>query len=105
LDGGFVEIPHIVHGVPIMTDSEKLTKLSKMGRGRFVLLFGVLGWGIPTAILFALLQSYQNAWDGFLFQLIPALVLFPIGGYVWGRVMWKFLERRHGKASSVAVTK
>jgi hypothetical protein len=88
-----------------MRDSEKWVKLSKMGRSRFVLLYGILGWGIPTAILFTLLQSYQNGWDGFLFELIPALVIFPIGGYVWGRVMWKFLERRHGKTSGVAATK
>jgi hypothetical protein len=61
-----------------MSDSEKWANSSKLGRSRFVLLYGVLGWGIPTAILFTLLQSYQNGRDGFLFQLIPALVLFPV---------------------------
>lgn len=81
-----------------MSDSEKSSKLMKLGRNRFVLLFGVLGWGVPTAILFVLIQCYQNGWDNFLFQLIPALVLFPLGGIAWGHVMWKLLERKNASA-------
>jgi hypothetical protein len=83
-----------------MTDSEKWTDLSKLGRKRFVLFYGVLGWGIPTAILFALIQSYLDGWDQFPYHLTQALLIFPLGGVVWGRVMWKFLERRHAKAAA-----
>jgi hypothetical protein len=71
---------------------------SKLGRKRFVLYFGVLGWGVPTAILYTLLRTYEEGWDGFLVRLIVAAVLFPIGGIAFGHAMWKWNERRHAKA-------
>jgi hypothetical protein len=80
--------------------SGKLAKLSKLGRNQYVLRFGVLGWGIPTAILFSLIQGYRFGWDGFLFQLIPALILFPIGGIFFGRIMWWALENKRAKEAA-----
>jgi hypothetical protein len=74
-------------------DSERWAKFSKLGRTQYVLRFGVLGWGIPTAILFALIQSYRRGSDGFLVQLIPALIIFPLGGILFGRLMWWMMER------------
>jgi hypothetical protein len=87
------------------SDSEKWAKFSKLGRAGFVWRYGILGWGIPTAILFVLLQGYLDGWDGLLFKLIPALVLFPLGGIVWGRFMWAFLERRHARAAATGAIK
>jgi hypothetical protein len=75
------------------SDSEKRAKFSKLSRSQYVLRFGVFGWGIPTAILFALIQSYRLGSDGFLFQLIPALIIFPLGGILFGRIMWWMMER------------
>jgi hypothetical protein len=83
------------------SDSEKRAKLSKLGRTQYVLRFGVLGWGVPTAILFSLVQGYRFGWDGFLFQLIPALILFPIGGILFGRLMWRALENKHAKDAAM----
>jgi hypothetical protein len=83
-----------------VSNSGKWEKLSKLGRSQFVLRYGVLGWGIPTAILFALWQSYANGFDGFLFKLIPALILFPLGGILWGRFMWWFLTRMHAPSTT-----
>jgi hypothetical protein len=79
------------------SDAEKWAKFSKLGRKRFVLYFGVLGWGLPTAILFTLLQTYELGWDGFLVRLIVAAVFFPIGGVAVGHCMWKWLERKRAK--------
>jgi len=79
------------------SDSEKSAKLSKLGRTQFVLRFGVLGWGIPTAILFSLVQGYRSGWDGFLFQLTLALFIFPLGGILFGRIMWWALENKRAK--------
>ena len=75
------------------SDSDKPAKVSKLTRSQYVLRFGVLGWGIPTAILFALIQSYRLGSDGFLFQLIPALIIFPLGGILFGRIMWWMMEK------------
>jgi len=76
------------------TSTEKSDKIRELGRSKFVWRYGVLGWGLTTAILFSLLMACAEGWDGFLFKLIPALVIFPIGGYAWGRIMWAFFERK-----------
>jgi hypothetical protein len=86
-----------------LTPTEKWAKTTALGRSRFVWLYGVLGWGVPTAILFSLIQAIQLGWDEFFFQLIPALVLFPLGGILWGRLMWKFMESRYGKENNGVV--
>jgi len=80
------------------SSAEKWAKLSKLGRRGFILRYGVLGWGVPTAILFSLVQAYSDGWDTFLLRLVPALVLFPLGGILWGAMMWRFLERRNARA-------
>lgn len=77
-----------------MSDFANRSKLAKLGRNRFVLLVGVLGWGVPTAILFVVLQCLQEGWDSFLVQLVIALIIFPLGGLAWGLLMWKMMERR-----------
>jgi hypothetical protein len=82
------------------SDVEKCAKFTKLGRTQFVLRYGVLGWGVPTAILFSLIQSYRFGSDGFLFQLVPALILFPIGGIFFGRFVWRMLENKHAKAAA-----
>jgi hypothetical protein len=83
-----------------ITSTEKSDRIRKLGRGKFVLRYGVLGWGISTAILFSLITGFTEGWDGFVFKLIPALIIFPLGGYVWGRLMWAFFERTNKRAVS-----
>jgi len=82
-----------------LSDTEKWARFSQLGRTRYVLRHGVLGWGVPAAILFSLIQAYQFGWDGFLFQLVAALILFAIGGIFYGRCMWEILENKHAKAA------
>lgn len=69
--------------------------VSKLGRKQFVLRHGVLAWGVPVAILFVLAQGFMSGWTVAAFQAVPALILFPIGGYFYGRIMWSLLERRY----------
>ena len=80
--------------------TEKWARFSELGRSQFVWRYGVLGWGLSTAIVFALFQSYTLGWSGFFIHLIPALILFPLGGILWGRFMWWFLERTHNRTVS-----
>ena len=72
-------------------DSPRLTKLT---RNQYILRVGVLGWGIPVAILCTLIQSWEHGWDGFLVRLLPALVLFPLGGIPFGMIMWRLVQRK-----------
>ncbi len=79
------------------SDTEKWAKLSKLGRSQYVLRVGVLGWGVPTAMLFSLIEGYRLGWDQFVFQLVPALVIFPVAGIFFGRAMWRMLEKKRAK--------
>ena len=73
--------------------SEKWARASRLGRNRFVWRYGILGWGLPTAILFSLMRGYSEGWDQLPVILAISLVLFPLGGILVGRVMWRRLER------------
>ena len=81
-------------------DAASGAKFRKLGRKQFVLRYGVLGWGVPVAIFFSLLQGYLHGWQGFAFQLLPALILFPAGGIFYGQIMWWLLERKQNEAGN-----
>ena len=85
------------------SESEKWEKFSKLGRTRYVVRYGVLGWGIPTGILFALFNGFMDGWDQLLPQLIKALVLFPLIGILCGRIWWRQLEQKHVPTTTTGV--
>ncbi len=68
------------------------------GRFRFILILGVLIWGIGTAVLFSIFMAAQRGFDHFVWDLGLALILFPIGGYFWGSWMWRFNERQFAES-------
>jgi uncharacterized membrane protein len=63
------------------------------GRTSFALRFGVLGWGVSTALIFALYQGFAEGWEAFPRWLAISLLIFPIGGWFWGVLMWRFVIR------------
>lgn len=81
---------------------ENTSKRTKLSRNQYVLRFGILGWGIPTGILFAIVQYYRDGSGGFLAHLIPALIIFPLGGIIFGRIMWRTMQRLAPAADSQA---
>ncbi|WP_409425713.1 MULTISPECIES: hypothetical protein [unclassified Pseudoalteromonas] len=54
---------------------------------RFILLKGVLGWGVPTAILFQLIMHLTGEQD-FFNGIISSLIIFPLVGILFGYLMW-----------------
>ena len=82
------------------SDSEKWARFRQLGRTQYVVRYGVLGWGVPTAIVFSLIQSYRSGWDTLPFHLIPALIIFPLAGIAFGRCMWKMRENKHAKLAA-----
>ena len=85
------------------SDSDKWAKFSKLGRTQYVLRYGVLGWGIPTGILFAVISGFMDGWDRFLPNLVEGLILFPLTGILCGRIWWRQLERKNAPASTTGV--
>lgn len=84
-----------------MTAEERLAKWERVraaGRDRFVMRCGVLGWGVPTAILYSLAGLlWERGLGEFALRLAISLLLFPLGGYFWGAIMWRHFEAAYAK--------
>lgn len=71
----------------------------QMGRGRFVWSVGVCGWGVPVGVLWSIAFWYVTTPRPPLWGVLPvALVVFPMGGYLWGAAMWWRAERGYRAA-------
>lgn len=76
---------------------EKWAKTREKGKQRFVLINGVLGWGVTTAILWAALMEYIEPSENIWVRSIIALIIFPIAGVAFGHLMWKKSEKAYDK--------
>ena len=64
------------------------------GKMRYVILFGVLGWGLITAFLFSVYPLlFGNPFDWS--RALSSFVAFPIGGIFWGLYTWHSMEKRY----------
>ena len=68
-------------------------KIRDQGPLRFIVVRGMLGWGLLTAVLWCGLMTVFTERE-FLPLLVAALIGFPIGGLIWGGVMWFIAERK-----------
>jgi len=79
------------------------------GRRRFVVRYGVLGWGLPTALIGASL--FNGMGQGFTWSsltsraalvhlLIWIIVVGVMGGYLWGHVYWTTAERNRTRSQT-----
>ncbi len=78
-------------------DTSDRAHFTNLTRGQYVFRFGVLGWGVPTAVLFALIQYYRYG-GSFLGWLGPAIVLIPLGGILFGHTIYKLNARKFSRA-------
>ena len=84
-------------------DQEWMAKWEKTrakGSYRFILIFGVLIWGVSTGVLYAAMVAYAERGETgvpFWRLLWPGLALFPAGGIAWGAAMWFLNERAYKK--------
>jgi hypothetical protein len=84
------------------------TARSAHGRASFIWRYGVLGWGLPAALLtiaYGVIQEHGLGWraamhEPYSFKLragiAVAVVLFPAVGHLLGRRLWDAGERRFG---------
>lgn len=73
-------------------------KISEQGPLRFIVLRGMLGWGVTTALLWCGLMTVFTDRE-FLPLLTAALIGFPVGGLIWGGAMWFMAERNAKRVS------
>jgi phosphate/sulfate permease len=64
------------------------TNQNNQNKFRFILLRGVLGWGVPTAILSQLIKLFTGE-ESFFDGILLSLIIFPIVGVFFGYYMWK----------------
>jgi len=75
----------------------------RVGRLRFVLLFGALGWGLPFAALFSLvfpvvIRFFIGDRLSMLEVLVPALPASTAGGVILGWRIWSKAEAEFREA-------
>jgi hypothetical protein len=88
----------------VMKEKKKMKweKIRAKGKKNFVIFNGVIGWGVPTAILYTILisfmENYSLSFDRDFFELlIISIVLFPIGGVFYGLWVWSWTEKIYKK--------
>lgn len=80
-----------------MTSPPDPTTISEERR-RFILNIGVFGWGITTAILWSVAMAWLGPPGPFWVYLSMAIVLFPIGGWFWGAIMWRMTQQQRSSS-------
>jgi hypothetical protein len=86
---------------------ERWEQLRANGKQKFILMYGVLYWGVGVGISFGIvnvlvdhLMGEQVFTYAHMFRTITLGVLgFPLMGYVWGRSIWSYNERRYARVS------
>lgn len=74
----------------------RLQTLITKGKWHFVIIYGVLGWGVSTALLVTMLQSYITS-TPFVDKVTTALVFYPASGLGFGLVLWMILNNQYNK--------
>ncbi|MDD1791642.1 hypothetical protein LRP50_00680 [Enterovibrio sp. ZSDZ42] len=64
-----------------------------MGLPKHVFVFGLLLWGLPTAFIYALINSLLTE-QSFLAALSTSIVIWPLGGIFYGLYSWIKTKRQ-----------
>ena len=87
---------------------KQLKAEAAMGKKKFILTRGVLGWGLPTLVLYMLISFllhmgiYKRSLEEVTADMFPvmfliAAVIFAIAGVFMGQYRWKQLQRKLNK--------
>jgi hypothetical protein len=69
----------------------------------YVIVYGVLGWGISTTFLITLIQTYICG-SPFIEQISIALVIYPISRLAFGLIMWMVASNYYNKLKLIKVS-
>ncbi|MCL1067606.1 hypothetical protein L2735_12440 [Shewanella olleyana] len=74
----------------------KLESLIAGGKWRFILLHGVLGWGISTAFVISLIDHFLLNTQ-LINSFTQALLIYPVAGLLFGLIMWAMIKNEYRK--------
>ena len=78
---------------------DKWYREAAKGKSRFILLRGVLGWGLPMFIILTFVFPAINGSAGDPYnvsRLLRGLVVWGVGGVLFGWWLWFFTVRKYG---------
>ena len=75
----------------------KWEKTRKMGKKKFIFYYGVLFWGLLTGFLFPIIGLILFKKTLSLSDFIISLIIFPLGGILFGLTMWHSSEKKYQK--------
>jgi hypothetical protein len=84
---------------------ERREHIRLKGRNHYIVVRGILCWGMPTFLLTSVWKWYDHAWHvpargELFFQVLIGLVLWTAGGYWLVAVMWqRFIEEPDRKST------
>ena len=67
----------------------------KMGKTKFILVYGMLFWGLIMAVAFFFLNLSENASIPWYIHLLISLGIFAIAGYFVGLLSWNSAEKKY----------
>jgi hypothetical protein len=65
----------------------------QLGKRRYVVRNGVVGWGIPVGIILTLFDTWRRGFSAH--AIVIAVIIWPIAGYFVGLATWAIRERRY----------
>jgi len=74
---------------------EKWEKTRQKGKEKYVLVNGVLGWGVTTAIIWSVLMEMFQPSENIWVRPLIALIIFPLGGIAFGYLTWNASEKQY----------
>lgn len=78
--------------------AKRWSKIAKGGKTRFILLRGVVGWGLPMFVLMALVypQVINTGTDSYNKNyLLMSAAIWLAGGYGFGWIMWHIGQKQY----------
>lgn len=78
------------------TFEEQWEQLRKKGKAKYILIHGLLLWGIPMSLVANTYLHFRGGipWTPMIYYTTP---IFLIASLLFGLLMWKFLENRYNK--------
>lgn len=76
---------------------ERWERTRAKGKWSFVLIYGVIYWGLGTALAFSVIFPLVVPNVSFMSVLPWSIIMFPLGGAVWAVIMWALSERTYQK--------
>ncbi len=85
----------LIRGFMDIEQRENWAKIRKEGRESYVLKYGMLYWGMTTALLFSIATYFFMRSDPWFITPIIAFIVFPLFGVVFGLVTWASNEKKY----------